>query len=341
MNILGKNCALLTTDRVTRRYFCDIDVAEGFLLLSKTPVYFTDARYFYAVQDKIQKATCKLYKGLDDIKKELESQQIKTLYLDYDRTTMTEYGKYEKSFNVEIKDGSEWLKEKRLIKNRQEIEKIRRACEVIQHAYYAAIDRIREGMTEKELRDILEEEAFALGAEEMSFDTIVAFGENSAIPHHVTGDTKLKSDVPVLIDCGCKIEGYCSDYTRTAFFGTPSEKFVSVYNAVKTANEKAEEEIQPDMPLKDADAIARDYLKSVGFDKYFTHSLGHGVGLEIHESPAVSPKGEGALPKGIVFTVEPGVYLNGEFGVRIEDTVYMTPQGVQRFFTDTKDLIIL
>lgn len=333
--------AYLITDRVMRRYFLGADVAEGFLLLSQNPVFFTDARYFYAAKDAVcGKAACSLYKSLDDIANEIKRQGVKTLFLDYETTTVASYESY-KAFGVPLKDGGKALRGTRVIKTQEETSYIIRACEIIQEAYAYAVTRVKAGMTEKRLKDILERKALSLGATEMSFDTIVAFGANSAVPHHVTGDARLKPNQPILIDCGCKVNGYCSDLTRTAFFGTPTEKFLSVYSAVKTANEKAENEIYAGMPLKEADGVARNYLSRLGYGELFTHSLGHGVGLEIHEEPYLSPRAAGSLDVGAAFTVEPGVYIDGEFGVRIEDTVIMTENGVKRLYSDDKNLIIL
>lgn len=341
MDFIGEKSAFLITDRVTRRYFVGKDVAEGILLLSRNSVFFTDARYFFAAKNLMpDNIDCRLYTNLDDVFSEIKRQGVSTLYIDYDVTTVAEYKKYQ-SYGEELKDGGKVLREKRIVKTAEEIKEIRRACVIIEKAYAYAVTRVKEGMSEKRLKDILERKAISLGASEMSFDTIVAFGENSAVPHHVTGETRLKPNQPVLIDCGCKVNGYCSDLTRTAFFGTPTEKFLSVYSAVKAANEKAEKEIYAGIPLKEADGVARDYLKNLGYGELFTHSLGHGVGLEIHEEPYLSPKAAGDLPVGAVFTVEPGVYINGEFGVRIEDTVLMTENGAERLFSDDKNLIIL
>lgn len=335
------NEAYLITDRVMRRYFLGADVAEGFLLLSRNPVFFTDARYYYAAKDAVRdKATCSLYKNLDDVAEEIKRQGIKTLYLDYETTTVKSYESY-KALGVDLKDGGNKLRAMREIKSQTEISYIIRACEIIEKAYAYAITRVKEGMTEKRLKDILERKAISLGASEMSFDTIVAFGPNSAVPHHVTGETRLKPNQPILIDCGCKVNGYCSDLTRTAFFGKPPKKFLSVYSAVKAANEKAEKEIYAGIPLKEADGIAREFLKNLGYGELFTHSLGHGVGLEIHEEPYLSPKAAGTLGVGAAFTIEPGVYIDGEFGVRIEDSVLMTENGAKRLYSDDKNLIIL
>lgn len=341
MVFIDEKSAFLITDRVTRRYFIGKDVAEGILLLSRDSVFFTDARYFFAAKNLMpDNIDCRLYTNLDDVFNEIKRQGVSTVYIDYDVTTVTEYKKYQ-SYGEELKDGGKFLREKRVVKTAEEIKEIRRACEIIERTYYYALSRVKEGMTEIALKEILERRAIELGANEMSFDAIVAFGENSAVPHHVTGEKRLTADSPILIDCGCMVNGYCSDLTRTAFFGTPTEKFLSVYSAVKAANEKAEKELYAGMPLKEADDIARDYLKNLGYGKLFTHSLGHGVGLEIHEEPYLSPKANGVLPVGATFTVEPGVYINGEFGVRIEDTVLMTENGSERLFPDDKNLIIL
>ena len=180
-----------------------------------------------------------------------------------------------------------------------------------------------------------------LGAQGLAFDTIVAFGKNSAIPHHVTGDTPLTENTVVLIDTGAKYKGYCADITRTYFFGKPNGKFIDRYNAVLDANLLAEEKIYVGLSVKDADNIARQSLKQVGLDNFFTHSLGHGLGLDIHESPSLSPKGEGTILENSPFTIEPGVYFDGEYGIRIEDTVYISGEKLIRLFTDDKTLTCL
>ena len=140
---------------------------------------------------------------------------------------------------------------------------------------------------------------------------------------------------------GCTVNGYSSDITITAYFGKPSEKFIEYYQAVLDANVLAEQNISAKMTARQADAIARDFLKAKGLDEYFTHSLGHGIGLDVHEYPTLSPKKDDELEDGMVFSVEPGVYLDGEFGIRIEDTVLLQGGRVERLFTDDKNLKIL
>ncbi len=334
--------AYLFTDRILRRYFTGVDIAQGVLVIEKEKVYFTDARYFLPAKEELgaKNIECKLYKGLDSVFDYLKSVGVENIYIDYRTTTVKEYEEY-KEKGVSVFDCSKSLELFRAEKTAEEIESIERACEITQKAYHTAIKTVKKGMTEIELRDTLDALSLSFGAEEIAFETIVAFGKNSAVPHHQTGNTVLEDNMPILVDMGCKINGYCSDLTRTAFFGTPDQEFLSVYDAVYNANILAEDKILSGMSLLSADKIARDYLTKKGYGEFFTHSLGHGVGLEIHEYPTLSPKGVGELKDNTVFTVEPGVYLDYKFGVRVEDTVVLSNGRVKRMFTDDKKLLIL
>ncbi len=339
---LKKGEAALITDRLTRKYLAGFDLAEGVLILGEKPAYFTDARYFYAAKDKIAPAGAEpiLYTGTDVLKNYVEKNAIKTLYIDYDRTTVSECERY-KTFGAEIKNCSEELMQLRMIKSEEELACVKKACEIIQEAYHNAIKLAKTGVTEKEIADKIRSEIIRLGGEGESFETIVAFGANAAIPHHETGETKLTENTAILVDTGALFNGYCSDLTRMAFFGTPDEEFKNAYDAVLTANLTAFDKIVGGMSGKDADAIAREVLKQRGYGEYFTHSLGHGVGLEIHERPNVSPRSRDNLDENAVFTVEPGVYLNGKFGIRIEDTATIKNGKAERLFTDSKELFVI
>lgn len=337
-----KGQAYLITDRLTRKYFCGADIAEGFLLIVDGLTCFTDARYFSAAKTVLSEAgvSAKLYGGLSDIKNFLKEIGTEVLFADYSRTTVKEFEEY-KSFGFPVKDCSEKFEKLRSVKTESELINIEKACAIAEKAYYAAIKSIKVGMTETELKEKIENLMVSFGAEGASFETIVAFGANAAVPHHETGNSVLTENVPVLVDTGCKVNGYCSDLTRTAFFGKPTEKFLKCYNAVLKANELAVENIRAGMTTDKADSIAREYLNENGLGGYFTHSLGHGVGLEIHEFPALSPRKSDELKDGTVFTIEPGVYIDGEFGVRIEDTVVLSDGKVKRLFTDDKGLLII
>lgn len=331
----------LITDKINRKYFSGIDVDEGFFILSKTPTYLTDSRYFYAVKEKLKNTniSCLLYQDINSIKTELENQNIKKLYIDFDTTSLSEYNQY-KNFGIELLDGKD-IKLKRAVKSEKEISYIKKACKIAENAVKTAFSNLKVGITEKQVKEILVNYMIKNGAEGESFDTIVAFSKNSAVPHHKTGNTKLKENSVVLIDTGCVYKGYCSDITRTAFFGTPSKEFLISYSAVLKANIKAEEQIKSGFSTIEADSIARNSLKYDGLDKYFTHSLGHGVGLEIHEHPYLSPKKESKLLDNMVFSIEPGIYFENKFGIRIEDTVCLINGKVERLFNDSKKLKII
>lgn len=337
-----KKSAYLITDRLTRKYLTGVDIAEGVLVVNNVMTTLTDARYFSAAKITLESAgiNAVLYEGVNSLKKFLSTLKIQTLYVDYDKTTVSEFNEY-LSFGYQIKDCSKILQQSLSVKTEVEFDKIKKACKIAQKAYYAAIKTVREGMTEIELKDKIESLYFEFGADGVAFDTIVAFGENGAVPHHQTGQTKLTKNSPILIDMGCTVGGFCSDLTRTAYFGTPTEKFIKCYQAVKEANELAEQNIKANDTAKVADAYARRHLKKYGLDKYFTHSLGHGLGLYVHEYPTLSKKRGYKLKTGMVFTIEPGVYFDGEFGIRIEDTVLLTDSGVKRLYDDDKELLIL
>ncbi|MBR1968511.1 MAG: aminopeptidase P family protein [Clostridia bacterium] len=337
-----KGSAFLLTDRLTRKYFCGVDIAEGTLVITNVLTTFTDARYFSAAKPELEKVGVNvlLYKDLFDIKDFLINNGVTKLLIDYSKTTVREYESY-KTFGIEISDGSNTLEEIKSVKTEEELRYIKKACSIAEKAYYSAIKTVKKGITEKELKEVLERFMSEYGGEGTSFDTIVAFGKNAAIPHHETGDTVLTENTPILVDMGCKVNGYCSDITRTAFFGTPSNEFIKCYNAVLDANELAIEKITDGVKTDVADGYARDILTKAGYGELFTHSLGHGVGQEIHEYPTLSPKKSQTLKNGMVFTIEPGVYIDGKFGIRIEDTVVLENGKVKRLYTDDKKLLIL
>ncbi|MBO5714279.1 MAG: aminopeptidase P family protein, partial [Clostridia bacterium] len=334
-NKKDKKSCMLITDRTTRRYFSGFDVDEGVMLIGDKNFYLTDARSFYAVKNKLENTDIIAveYKGIDTIGEILKTQKIKTLYLDYEKTTIAQLVQY-RTFKLKIKDCSNKIKTLRSIKTDVELDKIKSACNIVEQAFYKTIKELKKGVTENQVADFIKNAMLEVGAEDISFDTIVAFGKNSAVPHHQTGDTRLEDNQVVLIDVGCKVDGYCSDLTRTVFFGTPSEDFKKNYRAVLTANLEAIKNITDNTLTCDADAIARNYLKEQGLDKFFTHSLGHGLGLDIHEFPSLSYRTKDTLKNNMAFTIEPGVYLDGEYGIRIEDTVVLKDGKVYRLFTD-------
>ena len=337
-----KGSALILFDRANRRYFSGVDIAEGVLIVSRASAYFTDDRYYYAATEKLKDThfSSLRFTGIQAVKNFLKSNGIKKAYTDLSKITVGDYNAY-KSFGIKLLDGTKYINSATAVKTQAELKNIEKACSITQNAFYKTLERVKTGITENKLKSILEKNMLMLGADGFAFDTIVAFGANSAVPHHETGDEKLKNDSVVLMDFGATYQGFSADMTRTFFVGEPSEKFIAHYDSVKYANERVENTITENFRAKDAHCIAVAELAKTGIEKHFTHSLGRGLGLEIHGAPRLSTKSDEILREGTTFTVEPGVYFDGEYGIRIEDTVVLTKDGIKRLFTDSKELIVI
>ncbi len=217
-----------------------------------------------------------------------------------------------------------FLKEVRAIKDQEELSIMKEGVRISDRVYRKLLEHIREGMTELEIRSWLVEQFFKNGALGESFPAIVASGEGSAIPHYETSQKPIKYGEPLLIDMGLLWQGYCTDFTRTLFLGRADNEFKRVYTIVRDAHIMSLEKIRVGKKLGEVDKTAREYIRKKGFGKFFNHSLGHGVGVEIHEFPRVYYKGKDkdvVIEEGMVFTVEPGIYLPGKFGVRLENIV--------------------
>ncbi len=229
------------------------------------------------------------------------------------------------------------------VKEDAELSAIERSCGIADRAFTDMLGAFKEGMSENDAAAELEYRMRRYGASGTSFETIMAFGEGSSVPHHETGERKLKFGDVILVDFGCKWGGYCSDCTRTMLFGDDKKhgEFKKAYEKVLAAHMAAKERIVPGMTGSQADAVARGVLKEAELDKYFTHSLGHGIGVNIHEFPRLSPKSCDILKDGMVFSDEPGVYFEGDFGIRIEDSVALKDGRVISLTDSDKNLIIL
>ncbi|MGA2602319.1 MAG: M24 family metallopeptidase, partial [Bryobacteraceae bacterium] len=229
----------------------------------------------------------------------------------------------------------------RMVKTPEEIERIRRSVETNSNAFTEAIKTIKPGMTEAELAAEIEYRMRRGGAEKPSFDTIVASGARTALPHAQPGPQRFREHEVVLIDMGATRNGYCSDMTRMAFLGKPDPKTRKMYEAVLEAQLAAIDAVREGTTGGKVDRAARQMLKSKGLDKQFVHSTGHGLGLEIHEPPRLGKKDKTRLEAGMVITIEPGVYIEGSGGVRIEDTVLVTKNGCEVLTPTSKELMVL
>lgn len=254
----------------------------------------------------------------------------------------------EEGLNVELIPLDGCIDALRQIKTAEEIEKLATAERIGDQAFERILvflsDKLQQGeeLTEQEVALELEYQMRKLGAEGLSFDTIAASGKNSSLPHAMPSAKKLKRGDFLTMDFGCMYQGYCSDMTRTIFIGEkPSKKQREIYDIVLSAQLAALDMVKPGIRCSDVDACARDIIAAAGYGNYFGHGLGHSVGLYIHEEPRFSRKCEDILQPSVVITVEPGIYLPGEFGVRIEDMVVVTEDGYRNLASSTKDLICI
>jgi len=217
----------------------------------------------------------------------------------------------------------------RVIKDEFEIDKTKKALAVAESAFLKFIQTIKPGMTERKAAWRLEKMLRESGGDALSFPVICASGPNSALPHAIPGQRKFQRDEPIVFDFGIRLNGYCSDTTRTVFIGKPDNTFQKVFRTVLEAQEMATRSIRPGKNSKSIDNIARDHIDKMGFKGKFGHGLGHGTGLAVHERPRIGPLKGTALKTGMVFTIEPGIYLPGQGGVRLENMVVVTDKGVE------------
>lgn len=231
------------------------------------------------------------------------------------------------------------ISELRKHKTADEADKMRKSSELADKALSLTIPKIKAGMKEIEVRDILEAELKLQGFSGPSFETIIGSGSNSALPHYTAGDRVLQPGDSIVIDFGGVYQGYCSDMTRTVMLGKATPEYKEVYETVKEGQKKAIEAVKPGMKASDIDAAARNHIAGKGYGDYFIHRTGHGIGLEVHEEPYISNISETILQPGMVFSIEPGIYLPGKFGVRIEDLVMVTETGAEVLNKYTKELI--
>lgn len=335
--------ALVTEQDDLRFYLTGFESSFGLVVCDKNGAkFYTDSRYLEAAQKSLFNSGIEVLEYPRGVALVEVLSGYKTIAMPLDSVSANKYNSLINSGFV-IEDSTPAFKNAMAIKDEGEIQNIKLACEATDKAFCELLGLIKEGMTENDVAAQLEYLMRKYGASGTSFETICAFGANGSVPHHQTGKTVLKYGDPVLIDFGCKINGYCSDCTRTFLFGDDGkhEKFKDVYDKVLTAHMLVKEKFTAGMLGCDGDAIARDYLAKHDLSKYFTHSLGHSLGINIHESPVLSPKDKNIFENGMVFSDEPGVYMAGELGIRIEDTVTLSGGKVISLTDSDKKLIIL
>ncbi|RME51547.1 MAG: aminopeptidase P family protein [Caldilineae bacterium] len=328
--------ALLVTQAENRRYLSGFTGSAGVLLITPTrQLLLTDSRYYEQVRREapdweLVEAGYQTFRRLAELLPELELGGAK-IGFEADDVTVARFRAMQEALDgVNLVETDGLVAGLRAVKSADELDAIRKAVALADETMAHLYEWIQPGMTEKEVAWELEVYMRTRGASALSFEAIVAAGPNSALPHATPSDAVIQPGDVVLVDMGCVVGGYCSDLTRTFSLGEPrAPQFEAVWGLVEQACAAAEAGIRAGMSGKAADALARDVIAAAGHGDHFGHSLGHGVGLAIHEMPRLSYAAEDPLPEGAVVTIEPGVYLPGEFGVRLEDMAVVTAGGME------------
>ena len=337
--------AMLITSPINRLFATGFNSSSGALLIAKHDAwFFTDSRYIEAAEAAISGANVlrtsneRTYQEL--IKPLIAEKKILSLGFEDNSLTYAGYLKWEEKLNTDFVPAQELLNELRAVKSPHDLDKMIKAQRVAEKSYEEILPLINTEITEKQLATELIYRMLRNGAEDKSFDPIVVSGSNSSMPHGVPGDGKIGAGF-LTIDFGVQLDGWCRDTTRTLCIGKPSEEMVSIYNIVLEAQKAGIAKVRAGIKARDVDAAARDVIQNAGYGDYFGHGFGHSLGLEVHESLSASPISKDTLPNGSVISAEPGIYLPGRFGVRIEDVVYVTENGCENITNLPKELVVL
>ena len=334
----------LITSTYNRRYMTGFTGSAGVVLISlKAAKFITDFRYVEQAGKQAQGYEIVQHKGtlIEEVKKQVKEMKIEKLGFEQEHVTFASYKSYEEAVSAQLVPISGVIENLRLIKTASEIKILKEAADVADRAFTHILNFIRPGITELDVSNELEFFMRKEGATSSSFDTIVASGKRSALPHGVATDKVIEKGDFVTLDYGAYYNGYVSDITRTVAVGKPSEELIKIYDIVLEAQLRGMAGIKPGISGKEADALTRDLIIEKGYGEYFGHSTGHGIGLEVHEGPALSMRSDLVLQPGMTVTVEPGIYLPGIGGVRIEDDTIITIDGNEALTHSTKELIIL
>ncbi|HYV15419.1 MAG TPA: Xaa-Pro peptidase family protein [Conexibacter sp.] len=338
--------ALLVTDLVNVRYLTGYTGSHGIALIGpgEKRCFLTDFRYVTQAEQEVVgfERTIGENDLLEEVVAAVPEGDVRLGY-EEDHVSVRTYDRLREllPLSVELVGAGPVLERLRVVKEPGEVARIRAAAELADVALSTTVAAGLAGRTERAVALALEDEMRRLGAQRPSFDTIVAHAEHGALPHATPRDVEIASGTLVTIDWGAELDGYCSDCTRTFAVGEPGERARELYALVARAQLAGLEAVGPGVPGKDADAAARDVIEAAGYGEQFGHGLGHGVGMEIHESPRLSRASTATLAAGHVVTVEPGVYLPGELGIRIEDLVLVTESGHELLTGLSKELTVV
>ena len=342
----GEVDGLLLTSRYSRHYGAEYDIAEGVAVVSKAGCrYFTDNRYTEAAMNGI-----KGFEVLDVAKGGGYVKCINLCIADFGITalgfeenylTVSEFMLYEKNVNARLVPFTKAINGFRAVKEEWELNIMRKAQAITDKAFAEVVGRVKAGMTELELQAELIYCLYKNGATGLAFDPIVVSGPNSSLPHGVAGERVIQEGDFVTMDFGALYNGYCADMTRTVAVGHATEEMVKVYNTVLEAQLAGLAASRAGVPGKDVDEAARKVIRDAGYGEYFGHGYGHSLGLEVHENPSPNARNDQPMPVGAVASAEPGIYLPGKFGVRIEDTCVFLEDGIEILTKSPKNLMIV
>ena len=347
LSLLGQEAdGLLLTSRYARFYAAEFDIAEGVAVVSKNGCrYFTDSRYIESAMNNI-----KAFEVLMTDRSMPFNQLINNAIADFgitklgyeeDYLTVKEFLEYEKNLQTGLVPLNKAIHSFRAVKEDWELDIMRKAQDITDQAFAQVLPKIKAGLTEKQLQAELIYCLYANGADGLSFDPIVVSGPNTSMPHGVAGDRVIQEGDFITMDFGALYNGYCADMTRTVAVGYATEEMEKVYNTVLQAQLAGIAATKAGIPGKEIDGAARKVITDAGYGPYFGHGYGHSLGLEVHENPSPNSRNDKPMPVGAVASAEPGIYLPGRFGVRIEDTCVFLEDGIEILTKSPKNLIIV
>ncbi|NLK87009.1 MAG: aminopeptidase P family protein [Clostridiaceae bacterium] len=336
--------AALITKRVNYMYLSGFTGTSAILYITHDrAALITDFRYTQQAAAQAPDYEIVRYQGsvYDELNKLLESDNISELSFEDSDLTYSQYTDYTNKLSVRLVPLGRMAEELRIVKEDAELRLIKKSVDIADQVFSHILGFIRPGISELEIAAEIEHHMKRLGAQGPSFETIVASGRRASMPHGVASDKEVQAGDVITMDFGAIYEGYCSDITRTVFLGKPAGEMEKIYNIVLEANLLGLEAVQSGRSGKQIDAVVREFICKAGYGEYFGHGLGHGTGLEIHEDPTLSVRGDMILKDGMVVTVEPGIYLPDLGGVRIEDMVVADGMKARVLTASTKDMIVL
>lgn len=325
--------AILVSNPVNVTYLTGFTGDSSYLLVThKSAVIVSDARYEAQIAEECPQVNAEIrtprHTTLQWVAQVVQQSKLAELAIEANTVTLAEFSALQQAMkSTELVPTTSWIEELRAVKDAGELQRIERSIAINERAFEVIRAQLRGDQTEREIAYNLEHQMRAFGATQGAFRPIVGVGPRAALPHAVLSNRRVADDPFLLLDWGAVVDGYCSDLTRMLITGKPPPRLEKVYRVVLQAQQAAIDTIRPGATFQEVDAAAREVIAEAGFGKRFGHGLGHGFGLQIHEYPFVAPAREGTLQENMVLTVEPGIYLTGVLGVRIEDDVVVTAEG--------------